>query len=50
MPLKKGRSKETISSNIGEMVQAGHPIKQAIAAAYEKAGHGNSVKKKGSRK
>ena len=33
MPLKKGKSKEVIKSNIKEMVAAGHPLKQAIAAS-----------------
>jgi hypothetical protein len=33
MPLKHGKSQNTISSNISEMVQAGHAHKQAIAAA-----------------
>lgn len=35
MPLLKG--KENISRNIGEMVRAGHPQKQAIAAALSTA-------------
>jgi hypothetical protein len=38
MPLKAGSSRATISSNIREMVRAGHPVKQAAAAAYRKAG------------
>ena len=37
MPLKEGKSKQVISSNIIEMVRAGHPQKQAIAAALSKA-------------
>lgn len=37
MPLKKGSSRETISSNIREMIEAGHPRKQAIAASLNQA-------------
>jgi len=37
MPLQRGKSKETISKNISEMVRAGHPQKQAIAAALNTA-------------
>lgn len=37
MPLKPGTSQTTISHNIGEMIHAGHPQKQAIAAALNTA-------------
>jgi len=37
MPLKRGSSSKTISSNISEMVHAGHPQDQAIAAALNVA-------------
>ena len=37
MPLKKGSSQATISGNIREMMHAGHPQKQAIAAALNVA-------------
>ena len=34
MPLKRGISRKTFSSNVREMVKSGHPVKQAVAAAY----------------
>jgi hypothetical protein len=37
MPLIKSGSKQAISQNIREMMHAGHPQKQAIAAAYATA-------------
>jgi hypothetical protein len=53
MPLKHAKSQATVSKNISEMVKAGHPRSQAIAAAMSecrKAGgchmKGNSGKNK----
>jgi len=37
MPLIKSGSRAAMSENIREMVKAGHPQKQAIAAAYRQA-------------
>ncbi len=37
MPLHKGKSKKIISTNISEMVKAGHPQTQAIAASLNQA-------------
>lgn len=48
MPLKKGSSKKTIGSNIAEMIRAGHPQDQAVAAAMRKAGKARKRKKKSS--
>lgn len=38
MPLKPGSSRKTISENVAEMIRAGHPRKEAVAAALQKAG------------
>ena len=37
MPLAKGKSKKVISSNIREMMEAGHPQAQAVAASLNEA-------------
>lgn len=37
MPLRKGKSRETISENIREMIKSGHPHEQAIAASLQQA-------------
>jgi len=43
MPLTKGTSQKTIGHNIGEMVAAGHPHNQAVAAALNTARHSRST-------
>ena len=36
MPLKKGKSKEAVSSNVRQLIKEGYPQKQAIAIALSK--------------
>lgn len=38
MPLKKGRSKKAVSTNIGRLIREGKPRAQAVAIAMSKAG------------
>jgi hypothetical protein len=53
MPLIKSGSKQAISTNISEMVHAGHPQRQAVAAAlstarrYGKKAYGGPIETKG---
>jgi hypothetical protein len=50
MPLKKGSSKATVSENIREMIKAGHPQKQAVAASLEQARRSRKTPQKKGRK
>lgn len=50
MPLKKGKSKKTISKNIKTEIKAGKPRKQAIAIALNTANPKKKKKKKAKKK
>jgi hypothetical protein len=46
MPLFPGSDQKTIGHNIREMLEAGHPRDQAIAASLNKAGKSKKKTKK----
>lgn len=46
MPLKKGNSNKTVSSNVKELMNTGRPQKQAVAIALNTAGKSNKKKRK----
>lgn len=46
MPLKSGKSKKSIASNIKTEIKAGKPPKQAVAIAYSVAGKSDKKRKK----
>jgi len=45
MPLKRGSSKKTISSNIAELIRSGRKKDQAVAIAMNEAGKSKKRKK-----
>lgn len=49
MPLTKGKSPAVVSKNIKEMVAAGHPQKQAVAAAMREKDESGKKRAKKSR-
>jgi len=50
VPLKKGSSQETVSSNISELVHSGRPQRQAIAIALSEKRRSKGRKRRRARR
>lgn len=50
MPLKRGKSRAVVSSNIRKLRHEGYAPKQSVAIALKKAGRSRATKTKRSRK
>lgn len=50
MPLKRGKSAKTVSSNVKKLMHEGRPQKHAVAIALSKAGKGKNPAKKARKK
>lgn len=46
MPLKKGTSKKTFSTNVKREVESGKPVKQAVAIAHSVKREAEKAKRK----